>query len=72
MCTTSMPSESQPTVAEKLGDRAVEDLILTTAEDDPDQSEVLRRPLRLGLREAASEYVEALRAAVRDYATRDL
>jgi hypothetical protein len=44
----------------------------TAADGDADRSEVLRRALRLGLREAAPEYVEELRDAVRDHATRDL
>lgn len=37
-----------------------------------DRSEVLRRALRLGLREAAPEYMDTLREAVRDHATQDL
>lgn len=38
----------------------------------PDRSEVLRLTLRLGLREAAPEYTDALREAVRNHASRSI
>jgi hypothetical protein len=43
-------------------------------EDDsaPDRSEVLRLAVRLGLREAAPEYTNALREAVRNHASRGI
>lgn len=41
-------------------------------EDPPDRSEVLRLLLRLGLREAAPEYHETLREALKEHATRNI
>lgn len=63
--------DEHPEHAQAVGE-ALREAFDATAEDDPDRSEVLRRALRLGLREAAPEYVEELRGAVRDHATRDL
>lgn len=63
--------DEHPEHTQAIGE-ALREAFDATAEDDPDRSEVLRRALRLGLREAAPEYVEELRGAVRDHATRDL
>lgn len=63
--------DEHPEHTQAIGE-ALREAFDATGEDDPDRSEVLRRALRLGLREAAPEYVEELRGAVRDHATRDL
>jgi septal ring factor EnvC (AmiA/AmiB activator) len=63
--------DEHPAHAQAIGN-ALREEFDDAAKGEPDRSEVLRRALRLGLREAAPDYVDALRAAVRDHATRDL
>jgi hypothetical protein len=63
--------DEHPEHTQAIGE-ALREAFDVTPQDDPDRSEVLRRALRLGLREAAPEYVEELGGAVRDHATRDL
>lgn len=58
--------EARAELAEGLGDA------LDQPVDDPDRSDLLRQLIRLGLRTAAPEHVDALREAVRDQAVESL
>jgi hypothetical protein len=62
--------ENHPDQLEELGHNLQDELGVD--EEDVDRSEVLRLALRLGLRTASPEVVEATREAVSDQATKNL